>query len=354
MIPIGRPYPVPANGSIARITLSLRLSNKVKAVLAREQFDVVHLHEPLMLTLPLTVLRLSQAVNVGTFHGYADRNLAYFYGRRMLKRWFRRLDGKIAVSRPARDFVTRYFPGYYNIIPNGIDAARYGADVPPVAAYRDGKANILFLGRLEQRKGLKYLIRAFVAIKRQRPDTRLIVVGTGPLEAEYRRAVAASGLQDVVFTGFVSEDEKVQLLHTADVYCAPATGGESFGIVLLEAMAAGAPVVASNIPGYASVLTDGQEGLLVPPKDEAALARAVLRLLNDPGERQRMATVGKLTAQEYSWEQVSGRVLAYYDRLLDERAEAQSQRQIATAGGGRRILRLFPAWLNPTPRLLRR
>lgn len=354
VIPIGRPYPVPANGSIARITLSLRLSNKVKAVLAREQFDVVHLHEPLMLTLPLTVLRLSQAVNVGTFHGYADRNLAYFYGRRMLKRWFRRLDGKIAVSRPARDFVTRYFPGYYNIIPNGIDAARYGADVPPVAAYRDGKANILFLGRLEQRKGLKYLIRAFVAIKRQRPDTRLIVVGTGPLEAEYRRAVAASGLQDVVFTGFVSEDEKVQLLHTADVYCAPATGGESFGIVLLEAMAAGAPVVASNIPGYASVLTDGQEGLLVPPKDEAALARAVLRLLNDPGERQRMATVGKLTAQEYSWEQVSGRVLAYYDRLLDERAEAQSQRQIATAGGGRRILRLFPAWLNPTPRLLRR
>src|SRR5262249_40485326 len=101
VITIGRPYPVPANGSIARITLSLRLSNRVKGVLARENFDVVHLHEPLMLTLPITVLRLSHAINVGTFHGYADRNLAYFYGRRMLRRWFRRLDGKIAVSRPA-------------------------------------------------------------------------------------------------------------------------------------------------------------------------------------------------------------------------------------------------------------
>lgn len=354
VLPIGRPYPIPANGSIARITLSLRLSNKVKAVLERENFDVVHLHEPLMLTLPLTVLRLSRAVNVGTFHGYADRNLAYFYGRRMLKRWFRRLDGKIAVSRPARDFVSWYFPGYYNIIPNGIDVARYGARVAPMAEYRDGKVNILFLGRLEQRKGLKYLIRAFATIKRQTPDSRLIVIGTGPLLAEYRRAVEASGLQDVVFTGFVSEEDKVRLLHTADVYVAPATGGESFGIVLLEAMAAGAPIVASDIPGFASVLTDGQEGLLVPPKNEAALASAIIRLLADPGERQRMGTLGRLTAQEYGWEQVSARVLAYYQRLLNEREQARSQPVIAGAGSTRRFTRFIPNWLHASPRLLRR
>ena len=316
---VGRPVPIPARGSVARVTLSLRLAKKVKAILDDHQFEIVHLHEPLAPALPITVLRMSDSINIGTFHSYAGGSWAYFYGRRILKRWFRKLHGKIAVSPPAMRFVSNYFPGYYNIIPNGIDYQRFARDVPKLEQYDDGKLNILFVGRLEKRKGLKYLLRAFAYVKRQVPNCRLIVVGPGErLRSGYSKIIRQSGVTDVEFVGFVPDEELSRYYRTADVFCSPATGQESFGIVLLEAMAAGTAIVASNIDGFASVMTHGAEGLLVPPKDEQELALSLVNILADDQERHRMAAAGRVKARDYSWDRVSSRVLSYYERLLGE------------------------------------
>lgn len=320
LIVIGRPRPVPVSGSVARIALSLRLSGQVKAVLQAERFDIVHVHEPLMPFLPIQFLRFSDAVNVGTFHAAKDGgNRLYSYSRRLLRRWFRKLDGKIAVSPAAADLVSRYFRGYYNIIPNGVDVPHFSRPVAPFPEFCDGKRNILFVGRFEKRKGLSYLLRAYPAVKRELPQTRLIIVGDGRSRPRFERYVRRAGLRDIVFTGRVPYDDLPRYHSSADIYCSPATGNESAGVVLLEAMAAGRAIVASNIEGYATVVTHGVEGLLVLPKDAEALSHALVHALVDDDLRQRMAAQGRLRAEEFSWERVSQRILSYYERLIYER-----------------------------------
>jgi phosphatidylinositol alpha-mannosyltransferase len=321
-IAIGSPRPVPTSGSIARVTLSPWLSKRVKAVLEREKFDIIHLHEPLMPMLCTTVLRLSQTANIGTFHassGSPGYNFAKPLSTWLLKRWFRKLHGKIAVSQPAMEFAHSYFPGYYNIVPNGVDIEHFSPDVSPIEKFRDGKLNILFVSRLEKRKGLNYLLEAFKQVKREVPNSRLIIVGPGTrLRRKYEKEVKRSGLKDVVFTGLISYEDLPRYYKTADVFCAPATGRESFGIILLEAMAAGKPVVASNIEGYARVVAHNVEGLLVPPGDKEMLARALISLLTDESLRREMGARGRVKALDYSWERVAQRVLQYYIRVLSE------------------------------------
>ena len=326
-IPIGKPRPVPASGSIARITISLRLASKIKEVLAQEKFDIIHLHEPFMPMLCSAVLRFSDnAVNIGTFHachgtflGMSGYNFGRPIGRMMLNRRRRKLNGKIAVSKPAMDFASKYIPGYYNIIPNGVDLEHFSPDVSPIERFCDGKINILFVGRLEKRKGVTHLLKAYQRVKQEVSNCRLIVVGPGTrLRKKYERQVRRSSLEDVVFVGYVSYDELPRYYKTAQVFCSPATGRESFGIVLLEAMAVGKPVVASNIEGYASVITHGVDGLLVPPKDEEMLAQALISLMTDESYRQQMGARGILKAKEYSWEHIAQRVLSYYARVLSE------------------------------------
>jgi len=321
-IAIGKPRPVPTSGSIARITISLRLASAIKAVLSQEKFDVIHLHEPFMPMLCSAVLRFSNAANIGTFHA-CDGSPGYNLGRPistiLLKRRTRKLDGKIAVSKPAMEFASKYIPGYYNIIPNGIDVEHFSPDVAPIEEFCDGKQNILFVGRLERRKGLNYLIKAYLQVKREIPNSRLIVVGPGRRpRKKYEKWIMRNGLRDVVFVGYVPYAELPRYYKTADIFCSPATGRESFGIVLLEAMAIGKPVVASNIDGYASVITHGEEGLLVPPKDSRGLAQALISLMSDETLRQQMGARGRLTAKEYSWEQIARRVFDYYVRVLSE------------------------------------
>jgi phosphatidylinositol alpha-mannosyltransferase len=321
-IPIGSPRPIPSSGSIARVTISPWLSSKIKDVLDRERFDIVHLHEPLMPMLCTTVLRLSPAANIGTFHACHGRpgyNFAKPFGKWILKRWFRRLHGKIAVSKPATEFAREHFPGYYNIIPNGVDIDHFSPDVTPIEKFNDGKLNILFVSRLEKRKGLNYLIEAFKQVQQEIPNSRLIIVGPGTrLRRKYEKQVSRDGLKDVIFTGLVSYEELPGYYKTADVFCAPATGRESFGIILLEAMATGKPIVASNIEGYATVVTDKVEGLLVPPGDTEMLARTLVSLLTDQALRQEMGAKGRAKALEYSWEKVAQNVLNYYCRVLSE------------------------------------
>jgi len=321
-IPIGKPRPIPSSGSIARVTTSLTLAPKIREVLEREHFDVVHLHEPLMPMLCTTVLRLSRAANIGTFHasyGKPGYNFARPVGKWILRRWFHNLDGKIAVSRPAMEYASENFPGYYNIIPNGVDIEHFSPDVAPIEKFRDGKLNILFVSRLEKRKGLNYLLEAFRQVKEELPDTRLIVVGPGTrLRRRYERYVARYGLTDVIFIGFVPYSELPRYYQTADVFCAPATGSESFGLILLEAMAMGKPVVASSIEGYANVVGHSVDGLLVPPADKDRLARALVTLLGDEKLRREMGARGRAKALGYSWENIARRVFEYYARVLSE------------------------------------
>lgn len=331
---VGNVVQIPANESVARITLSLRLSGRVKAILEREQFDVVHLHEPLALALPLTVLRHSESVNIGTFHHYGSRGLTYFYGRPILKRFFNRLDGRIAVSRPALEFISTYFPGDYVVIPNGIDVDEFSPDVPPIAELRDGAPTILFVGRLEKRKGFKYLIQAFPFVRREFPDARLVIVGSYSRKqaSRYERFVRSYHLGEVRFVGYVSAADLPRYYRSCDLFCAPSIGGESFGIILLEALASGCPIVASDIPGYRGVLQSGVHGLLVPPKDARALADAIIAVLADGRRRAEMSAAGRCHAEEYAWPKIAARVLEYYDAVLS--AAGVTPRPPAVASGG--------------------
>ena len=321
-IPIGKPRPIPSSGSIVRVTISLRLASTIKAVLEREKFDVVHLHEPFMPMLCSAVLRFSDTVNIGTFHAW-DGKPGYKFGRPittiMLNRRRRKLTGGIAVSKMALDYVSRFVPGQYSIIPNGIDLEHFSPDAAPIEEFCDGKKNILFLGRLERRKGLIYLIKAYQQVKQEIPDTRLIVAGPGTrLRKPYEKWVRNQGLEDIVFVGYVSEADKPRYYKTADVYCSPATSRESFGIVLLEAMAVGTPVIASNIDGYSTVVTHGKDGLLVPPRDTESLAQTIISVLRDETLRQKLIVGGRLTAGKYSWEKVAQGIVDYYTEMIGQ------------------------------------
>ena len=320
-IPGGKPHSIPTSGSIARVTISPRLPPSVKTMLNEENFDVIHLHEPLMPSLCFHVLRCSRTVNVGTFHAFDGRgySLSKPLNPLILKVLVSKLDGRIAVSKPAMDFVSKHFPGKYEIIPNGVDTGHFSPDVAPIDELCDGKLNILFVGRLEKRKGADYLLEAYQRVKRHIPNSRLIIVGPGTrLRHKYEKQVKQSGLEDVVFAGYASYGELPRYYKTADIFCAPATGWESFGIVLLEAMAVGKPIVASNIEGYASLITHGVEGLLVPPKDEDSLTRALTSLMTDESLRQQMGARGRVKAKKYDWKYIAQRVLNYYITVLSE------------------------------------
>ncbi len=321
----GAVSPIPFSGSTARITVSPQVYLRVQKILKEEQFDVVHVHEPAVPLLCLTVLRHSHAVNVGTFHAYRETNALYEYARPLAKRIFGRLDGRIFVSTAVRDYITHYFPSDYRIIPNGIDVARFGSpDIRPIEKFDDGRPNILFVGRMEKRKGFRNLMRAYPYIKQAVPDARLLVVGAFSDEekAPFVRYARTHHLRGIHFIGWVSREQLPRYYRTATVFCAPSTGFESFGIVLLEAMAAGLPIVASDIAGYRLVLTSGAEGLLVKPNDEMALAEAIIQLVQNPATRGEMAHRGCATAAQYDWPIIAQRVLDYYEELLQARTTA--------------------------------
>jgi phosphatidylinositol alpha-mannosyltransferase len=283
-----------------------------------------------MPAVPLLVLRYSTSPNVGTFHAFGDYSAAYAMGRPILRRFFERLDGRIAVSPAALEYVSQYFGSDYEIIPNGVDVARFGAELRPIEWMRDGRPTLLFVGRFEEhRKGLRWLLQALPIVEPYFPDLRLVVAGSGdpnevaewlPLRDYSRtgRTVyrSAGSALEVEFTGFVSAEDLPRYYQSCDIYCAPSTGGESFGIVLLEAMAAGTPILASRIAGYASVLTHGREGFLAEPKNPSSIAAGLIRLLSDPTLRQHMGQAGVRTARQYDWPIVAGRVLAFYEKTI--------------------------------------
>lgn len=333
---MGWTTPIPINGSIARIMLDPSLALRVRRVLQREHFDVIHVHEPLVPGLSQAVLRLSRTVTVGTFHAssypsiYSTSNLAYASTYPFLRPLFRRLAGCIAVSTAALKFVSRYFPADYRVIPNGVNLEHFSPNVPPLSQFMDGKQNILFVGRFEKRKGAKFLLRAIPYIREKFPQTRFLFVGEGRLRGGFQKFVEKHDWQDVVFTGYVSDEDLPRYFASAHVFCSPATGGESMGIVLLEAMASGKPVVASNINGYATVVNSGVDGLLTAPRNSEELAWAIEYLLENEPLRQQFIRAGLQKAREYAWPRVAERVMDYYYELLDDRGKG-SLKQVSRA-----------------------
>lgn len=313
---------LPAGGSIARVSLGLGVRGAVKKLLEGEEFSVIHVHEPFMPYLPLQFLRFSQALNIGTFHAVKDRgNRLYALFKPLVNRYLARMHGRTAVSPVARALISRYYPGDYEVIPNGIEYHHFSKQRSPLD--EGGGPVLLFVGRQEKRKGLIYLLQAYDLVKRQVEDARLIIVGPdGGSRKECLRAIDDMRLRDVLFTGFVSYDDLPRYYQSATVFCAPNLGNESFGIVLLEAMAAGAPVIASDIEGFAAVVNQGVDGVLVPPRDPKALAEAIMALLCDEEQRQMMAGAGREKAKGYDWSRIARETIAYYHQAAESHGKA--------------------------------
>jgi phosphatidylinositol alpha-mannosyltransferase len=341
VLKLGWAAPVRFNGSVARIGVTPAMKQRLRRLLERERFDVVHLHEPFVSPLTLDTLWLAHELDiacVATFHASSNRRasptvMAYAMASPFLKSYFHRLDACIAVSDAARSHVARFFATEFNIIPNGIDPDLYHAGAPRLPQFDDGKRNILFLSRMEPRKGLRYLLKAIPRVRDycddpSLPPVRFILAGEGPERVQYQRYVAKHGWGEVVFTGYVSDAEKPAYFASADIYCAPSTGNESQGIVLLEAMASGVPVVASDIPGYRTVITGPEVGVLTPPRNAEHLAWALCHLLRDDELRGRIGQQGQARAMHYSWGQIAGDIERVYREGVLSAAQKRHWRDI--------------------------
>lgn len=313
---LGRGIVVRSNKSFARATVGVRLTARTRRFFNENRFDVIHIHGALSPTLPLVAIQASTALKVMTFHGNHGQSLWYALFKPFLRRYFYALHGLIAVSDAALRSCARYFPGPYRIIPNGIDTEFFRPDVAPIPALNNGRPKVLFMGRFEPRKGLKYLLMAVPEIVRAVPDFQLVVVGTGLFGYAYKGYLDKACEDNVFWPGLIPGEERPRYVASCDVFCSPAIGHESFGIVLLEAMACGRPVVASDIAGYRTVVADGVHGRLVAPRDVNGIAAAIVELLKNPERRRQLGTAGRQRALEFSWPNIAARVERLYEELM--------------------------------------
>lgn len=313
---VGGSVGVPFNASVAPIALDPRVLRRVRRALGDLRPDVVHVHEPVVPMVALAAVTSRVAPTVATFHAWSDDGRLYRAAGPVARRILRRVRERIAVSSAAAAFHAAALgipEGRFRVIPNGVDVERFRGAMPFTSM---AAPSLLFVGRLEPRKGLSDLVRAFVLLKADHPDLRLYVVGDGP-ERDACQALLPTRLRsDMVFLGRVANDELPRIYASATVYVSPARGGESFGIVLAEAMAAGTPVVASDLPGYRSVATDDVNARLVTPGDGPALAAAIGALLTNPARARALAAQASRDVERLDWSQVAAAVRATYLRAL--------------------------------------
>ena len=314
-IPMGTALPIPSNGSRSYLGANPRVVLRMDRALRYGRFDVLHVHEPGVPWVGLAAVFLATCPIVGTFHAALESSFGYERMPWLGHLGMDRLDVRIAVSEAAREFPARLYPGDYRVIPNGVTVELYA---PAVGAAKV-KGRVLFIGRAERRKGLRVLLEAFVRLRARVPEASLVIAGASRRQVaeEARTGLGTSlDLTGVDALGWVADEEKVAQLGAAEVVCAPSLAAESFGIVLAEGMAAGVPVVASDLPGYRAVLRDGAAGRLVPPGDPGALAAALEALLGDEDERRRLAAAGRAAAADLSWRRVTDEIVqAYQDAV---------------------------------------
>lgn len=315
VVPAGGAVPVPYNGSVARLSFGFKAASRVRRWVRDGDFDVLHVHEPAAPSLSLLACWVATGPIVATFHTANPRSRFMHAAEPMLQSALEKISARIAVSEAARRTLVEHLGGDAVLIPNGVAVRRFAKADPLPGWPGDGRA-IGFLGRLDEpRKGLPVLLRAFELLAPHRPGLRLLIAGPGD-SGEARGRVSPELRERVVLLGRVSEEDKVRALHSVDVFCAPNTGGESFGIVLAEAMAAGAPIVASDIEAFRRVLRGGQAGELFAVGDPADLTRAADRLLDDPGRRASLSDAAFEAVRGYDWPVVARDVVRVYETVV--------------------------------------
>jgi phosphatidyl-myo-inositol alpha-mannosyltransferase len=325
LVPLGRTVGLGANGAVSNISFSPAAVTRMRRELRAFDPDVVHVHEPLVPLISADAVSYRGAPVVGTFHSYSTKPVPNHFANLLgARRKFNQMHVRIAVSEAAAWTGRRWFGGEYEVIPNGVDV-----DGPPVEREpRSSELRLAFVGRPEERKGLPVLLTAFEGLIEHVP-ARLVVIGADREDvARYLSDPAAEPAIDAL--GRVTGDDLWRNLHAADLLVAPSLAGESFGMVLTEAFAAGTPVVASNIAGYADVVTDGVDGVLVPPADPQRLAETLQSLAHDPGRLERMASAARESAQGYAWPRVAERVEGAYERALDREANVAADSRLST------------------------
>ena len=299
LVAAGRTVPVPYNGSVARLCFGPLSLSRTRRWLRKGRFDVLHLHEPTVPSLSMLACFAAKGAMVATFHTATARSRALQVFGTTLQPGLEKITGRIAVSPAARRVVVEHLGHDAVLIPNGVDVARFH-----VARPQHDRPTVVFLGRVDEpRKGLQVLLDAWPAVLELLPDAELVVAGPGEVEAP----------AGVRVLGLVDEQDKPAVYAGGDVYCAPNTHGESFGIVLIEAMAAGTPVVASDLEAFRRVLDDGEAGVLFPVGDADALARALVALLQDPERRRLLAARGTRVVQAYDWQHVTREIVEVYE-----------------------------------------
>ena len=307
--PMGRALPVPYNGSVARLSFGPLSAARVRRWLRNGDFDVLHIHEPFAPSVSVLALWSAQLPVVATFHASIERSRALLAAKVGLQPALEKIRARIAVSPAARRYVVEHLGGSVVLIPNGVDVARF-ATAEPLPGWPGDAGAVGFLGRIDEpRKGLAVLVAAMESV----PGARLLVAGPGdPDDVD----VPASVADRVTFLGLVSEEDKARFFHSIDVYVAPNTGGESFGIVLIEAMAAGAPVVASDLDAFKRVLDDGDAGELFASEDPDALAEVLWSLLADPARRRAMAKRASAVVRRYDWPAIADAIVGVYETVV--------------------------------------
>ncbi|MEV4458664.1 glycosyltransferase family 4 protein [Microbispora sp. NPDC049633] len=312
--PAGRAVPVPYNGSVARLAFGFLSANRVRKWIREGGFDVLHVHEPAVPSLGVLACWVARGPIVATFHASYERSRAMSVAAPMLQSALEKITGRIAVSDAARKTLVEHLGGDAVLIPNGVTVRRY-AEGEPLPGWGPDGGVIGFLGRMDEpRKGLAVLLEAFALLAPERPELRLLIAGPGDPDDVLDR-VPKPYRDRVGLLGMVSEADKVRAYHSVDVFCAPNLGGESFGIVLTEAMSAGAPILASDIPAFRRVLGDGQAGALFTTGDPAALALEAARLLDDPGRRAKLSDEARQAVWKYDWSTVARDVVRVYETV---------------------------------------
>jgi phosphatidyl-myo-inositol alpha-mannosyltransferase len=310
----GRAVPVPYNGSVGRVAFGFLSASRVRRWLKEGQFDVLHVHEPAAPSLSLLAAWSATGPIVATVHIANPRSRLLHAATPILEYVGEKISARIAVSEAARTTLVEHLGGDAVLIPNGVNVRRY-EKADPLPGWPGPGGALGFLGRMDEaRKGLAVLLAAFGILGPQRPGLRLLIAGPGDAEEALEKVPPA--LRDrVVLLGQVSEEDKVRVYHSVDVFCAPNTGGESFGIVLAEAMAAGAPIVASDLDAFRMVLRGGEAGELFATGDPDALAQAAARLLDDPPRRAELSAAARNAVRAFDWPAVAREVVQVYETV---------------------------------------